>query len=145
MSGIRISKIVWFSIAFFAAATLKAGEGLNLHEGNWETLVTIQKDEKSLPLPAIKSAKCITREDPLPNAVQPNDRCQITGKEVKGNDVAWQVRCADMKGVMEGAGKVTYAGDTFGGNMQVSIRDSGDKRKMDMIYVLKGRRTGACP
>lgn len=133
-----------FFVLIFLSVAAHASADLDLQEGNWETVVTIQADGKTLPLPAIRSNKCITRQDPLPNATQDTDRCRIFEEGVRGNEVSWKVRCEDQKGVMEGRGTVNYAGRTFQGSMSVSVREAENKRSMDMTYVLNGRHTGKC-
>src|SRR3569833_2464969 len=83
---------------------------LDMKEGYWETVVTISVGGGVFPVPAIKSSKCLTRADPIPNS-QGNMRCQMLDQRVMGNDVLWRVQCRDDKATMEGSGKVTYAGE----------------------------------
>ena len=135
----------WALMAIFIGpgAVMAAG-GLNLEEGYWETRVTIGI-EGGLPLPAIKSSKCITRQDPLPNSVESSRMdCRVFDKNIVGNDVLWRIECSDEKGKMEGQGKITYTGDKFRGKMEVLVTQIEDDRHAKLEYVMKGERVRAC-
>ena len=121
-----------------------AADPLNLEEGYWDTTVIIRVKGGILPVPAIRSSKCITRQDPLPNSTQPSQRCQVSHRTIVGNDVSWRIECADDKGKMVGDGKITYAGGTFEGGMDVSITEIGGDRHLQMHYDMRGERVRAC-
>lgn len=122
-----------------------AAEELNLVEGYWDTLITIRVQGGIMPVPVIKSSKCITRKDPLPNSTQSSMRCRISGEAIVGNDVSWRIECADDKGKMEGQGKITYAGESFNGGMDVLVTEiGGGDRHLKMQYVMRGNRVRAC-
>ena len=135
----------WALLAIFIYPVgVMAAEGLNLEEGYWETRVTIVI-EGGLPLPAIKSSKCITHQDPLPNSVESSKMdCRVFDKNIVGNDVSWRLECRDEKGKMEGRGKITYAGDKFTGKMEVLVTQIEDDRHAKLEYVMKGERVRAC-
>lgn len=136
----------WAALAIFVCPGVAAAAGdLNLVEGYWETFVTIRIQGGILPVPAIKSAKCITRQDPLPNSVESsNMHCRVFDKAIAGNDVSWRIECADDQGKMEGQGKITYAGESFGGGMEVLVTEIGGDRHAKLEYVMKGSRVRAC-
>lgn len=116
---------------------------LDMKEGYWETVVTISVRGGVFPVPAIKSSKCLTRADPIPNS-QGNMRCQMLDQRVVGNDVLWRVQCRDDKATMEGSGKVTYAGERFLGEMNMQVSERVSNRRVDMKYILRGERLRAC-
>ena len=131
------------AIFIYPGVVVAAGD-LNLEEGYWETRVTIVI-EGGLPLPAIKSSKCITHQDPLPNSVESSKMdCRVFDKNIVGNDVSWRLECRDEKGKMEGRGKITYAGDKFTGKMEVLVTQIEDDRHAKLEYVMKGERVRAC-
>jgi len=122
-----------------------AADNLDLVEGYWETDVTIGIQGGFLPVPAIKSSKCITRADPLPNSVESSKmKCRVFDKSIVGNDVSWRIECSDEKGKMAGEGKITYAGDKFKGKMEVLVTQIEDDRRAKLEYVMKGERVRAC-
>jgi hypothetical protein len=131
-------------VFFFFPGGVTAAEKLNLVDGYWDTYVTIRVQGGILPVPAIKSSKCITHLDPLPNSVQSSMRCQISDQKIVGNDVSWRLQCADDKGKIEGQGKITYAGEAFSGGMDVSVVEIGGGRHMKMQYAMRGNRVSAC-
>lgn len=135
----------WAVLAIlFYSGLVTAADSLNLTEGYWDTYVAIGIQGGIMPLPAIKSSKCITRQDPLPNSIQSGMHCRIFDKSIAGNDVSWRIECADDKGKMEGRGKITYAGDSFEGGMDVQIAEIGGDRRAEMRYSMRGKRVGAC-
>ena len=136
----------WAVLAFFMIpGAVMAADDLNLQEGYWETSVNIGIQGGILPVTAIKSAKCITRQDPLPNSVESSSmHCRVFDKAITGNDVSWRVECGDAKGRMEGQGKITYAGDKFNGKMDILVTQTEGDRHARLEYVMKGERTRAC-
>ena len=136
----------WVTLALivYPHVVMAAGD-LDLKEGYWETSVTIRIQGGLLPVPAIKSAKCITRQDPLPNSVESSKmHCRVFDKSISGNDVSWRLECGDEKGKMEGQGKITYAGEMFNGKMEVLVTQVEDDRQAKLEYVMKGERVRAC-
>ena len=135
----------WATLALIVyPGTASAAEELDLQEGYWETTVTIGIQGGLLPVPAIKSAKCITREDPLPNSVESSKmHCRVFDKSIAASDVSWRIECGDEKGKMEGQGKITYAGDRFNGKMEVHVTQFEDDRHATLEYM-KGERVHAC-
>ena len=134
----------WAVLAIVFFPGMAAAAELNLVEGYWETFVTIHMSGGFLPMPSIKSGKCISRQDPLPNTAQSGSRCRIADKTVAGNDVSWRIECEDDKGKMEGQGKITYAGETFSGGMEMLVTEIGGDRRAKMQYVMRGNRMRAC-
>jgi hypothetical protein len=138
--------VYWaISVCILSPGLTSAEEALNLVEGYWDTYVTIRVHGGILPVPAIKSSKCITRQDPLPNSSNTSSMsCRIFDKSIVGNDVSWRIECADDKGKMEGKGKITYAGRTFDGGMDMAVQEIGGDRHLNMQYAMHGERVRAC-
>jgi Protein of unknown function (DUF3617) len=135
----------WVMVAVCIYSGVAAAGGLNLEEGYWETHVSIGIQGGILAVPAIKSGKCITRQDPLPNSVESSRmHCRVFDKSIVGNDVSWRLECGDEKGKMEGQGKITYAGDSFSGKMEVLVTEIGGDRHAKLEYVMKGERAREC-
>lgn len=143
----KINRVIrWVALGLLAYSHVSVAEGeLNLEDGYWETVVTIRVQGGLLPVPAIKSAKCITHQDPLPNSVESSRmHCRVFDKAIAGNDVTWRLECGDEKGKMEGQGKITYAGDRFKGKMDVSVTQIEDHRHARLEYDMKGERVRDC-
>ena len=136
----------WAVLAIFIypGAVATAGD-LNLTEGYWETSVTIRIEGGFMPVPAIKSSKCITHEDPLPNSVKSSSmNCRVFDQAIEGNDVSWRLECGDAKGTMQGQGKITYAGESYSGEMEVLVTEIGGNRHAKLEYLMKGSRVRDC-
>lgn len=144
MAGGRKAAFVLAALAWLPAQT-PAAAALDLQDGYWETMVTIRVQGGILPVPAIKSSKCITHDDPIPNSTNsPHLNCRIFDKQIRGNDVSWRLECADEKGRMEGQGKITYAGKTFDGGMEMEVSQLKGDRHIKLIYAMHGERVRAC-
>lgn len=138
-AGWMLAAAVWLP------TMVSAADGLNLDDGYWDTTVTIRVQGGILPVPAIKSSKCITHDDPIPNSTNsPHLNCRIFDKQIRGNDVSWRLECADEKGRMEGQGKITYAGKTFDGGMEMEVSQLKGDRHIKLIYAMHGERVRAC-
>ena len=146
MSKSLFISIYWALLAFITVPrAVAAADGLNLEEGYWETMVTIAIQGGILPVPAIKSGKCITHRDPLPNAVESSAmHCRVFDKAVDGDDVAWRLECRDEKGKMEGRAKITYLGDKFHGKMDALVTQSEGDHRARLEYVMNGERVRDC-
>ena len=133
-------------LAMLFLPVLAAADGkLNLVDGYWETSVTIRVQGGILPVPAIKSSKCITHQDPIPNSTNSSRMsCRIFNEKIAGNDVSWQIECADAKGKMDGKGKITYAGKTFDGGMNMLVTEIGGDRHVNLNYAMHGERVRDC-
>jgi len=143
----RLKAAGWFLAAVaWLPALASAAQGLNLDDGYWDTYVTIHVQGGILPVPAIKSSKCITRDDPIPNSTDSARlNCRILDKQITGNDVRWRLECSDEKGRMEGQGKITYSGKTFDGAMNMEVTHLKDNRRVKLDYFMHGERVRACP
>lgn len=119
---------------------------LNLEPGEWETRANVYLPGASFPLPVVKSTRCLTAEDPIPNAVQVSERqrCRVTDRRIEGDEVRWRVLCEDADGVVDGRGRVVYGGGLFEGEMRVTVVDKRRDRRAELLYQLKGARKGPC-
>lgn len=116
----------------------------NVQVGFWESLIRIEVDKGIFPIPAFKTGKCVTRDNLVPNSVQSPERCSVYDQRVAGNDVTWRVRCQGEKGGMEGTGRITYAGKTYKGGMDVIFSEKAQGRQFKMRYAMEGGWTRAC-
>src|SRR3569623_1990438 len=133
-------RIILAGLALAATAAPAAAE-LNMTDGLWETVVTISIRGGAFPVPAIKSSRCLTRADPIPNA-QANMRCRVSDQRVEGNDVSWRVQSSDDKALIEGSGKVSYAGVKFNGVLKmIDTHEGAEPPALDAL--VQGERDAA--
>lgn len=121
-----------------------AASAPKVQEGFWESLIRIDSERGVFPIPAFKTGKCVTLDNLIPNSVQSPERCRVYDQRVAGDDVTWRVRCQDDKGGMEGFGRITYAGKTYKGAMDVVFKEKAKGREFKMRYVMEGGWTRAC-
>jgi hypothetical protein len=76
----------------------------------------------------------------VPQNTQPGQECAITETKTIGNTISWTMECKGSQGEMKGVGKITYAGDTFEGEMSMSV----PMANMNIINKMNGRRIGNC-
>ena len=116
----------------------------SLKEGQWDTTIKIDMPGLPIAMPPFTTSSCITKKDLVPKTQQPGQDCKVKSQKIVGDTVEWAVQCKDEGGmVMDGSGKVTYKGESFGGNMTMSMSGGGHPG-MQMSYVMTGKRTGDC-
>jgi hypothetical protein len=135
---------LWQYLVLIGLPSVVAAAPINLKEGWWETNVVVEVEGGSFPMPAIRSSKCLTQQDPIPNSVQSNMQCQVTDHNITGDVVNWRIECGDERATMEGVGKITFTGDSYDGNMDVIIKENGGDRSVKMKYIMHGDRQGNC-
>ncbi len=117
----------------------KKVSGLNMKEGKWEITFTMQATGKMpFQMPPQTFTQCITKENAVPQKVEPNQDCKITKQEVKGDTVSWTVECKTPEGPVITDGTVTYKGTTFDGMIKVKQKD------MEITQTMNGKWIGEC-
>jgi len=116
----------------------------NLQEGKWESTVRIEMSGAAFPIPLATSKKCMTANDMIPNTVKEGQKCEIPEKKIVGDEVTWRVHCEQGKGVTDGVARIKYFGDRYEGRMDVTISEPSEQRRMNMVYLMTGKRIGAC-
>lgn len=114
-------------------------EGINMKEGKWEITITMQATGKMpFQMPPQKFTQCITKENYVPQKVEPNQDCKIIKKEVKGDTVSWTIECKTPDGPFTSDGSITYRGTTFDGIIKIKQKD------MEMTQIMNGKWIGEC-
>ncbi len=132
-----IVSVVFWSCFITAVA---GAAGLNMKEGLWQITTTV--DMSGMSLPPTSFEQCITKQDLVPQNNQPGQKCSVESVSQEGDRVKWTLRCTTPGGNMEGSGDITYRGNTFSGDMLMTI--SG-QQVMQMKSHMEGRRIGDCP
>mgnify|MGYP003444649824 FL=1 len=141
-------KARFFIFVLFSALIMSAvpAYAVDMQEGKWETTVEM-KMEGPFPMPpmSFNDTKCLTKKDMVPRTAQKDQKCETIEQKVSGNKVTWKIRCSDKDGVTEGKGEIVYKGNSYTGNMQMSMtpRDRGNQ-PININYKLTGRRIGGC-
>ena len=93
-----------------------------------------------MDMPSYKSTQCMTNDNIVPQNTQPGQECAVTKTKKTGNTITWNMECSGTQGDMKGVGTITYKGDTFDGEMVISV----PMANMKMTSKMTGRRIGNC-
>jgi hypothetical protein len=122
----------------YAEKPAPAMKGVNMKEGKWEITSTVEM--KGMPAGMMQPqthTTCLKQNDYVPKNEQQKD-CTMKDMKVIGNTVSWEVVCKDSSG----KGRITYAGSTYDGAMEMTMKDGG--RDMNMKMTMKGKHIGPC-
>jgi hypothetical protein len=115
-----------------------AGKGVNMKEGKWEITSTVSME--GMPAGMMKPqtfTTCLKQTDYVPKNADQKD-CTMKDVNVSGNTVSWEAICKDTSG----KGTITYAGDTYDGAMEMTMKEGG--KDMNMKMTMKGKHIGPC-
>ena len=115
----------------------------DVQPGLWETTVTTEMPGMPMAIPPMTTRSCIQDTDLVPDTRQPGQECELIEHSVEGNRVSWQIRCSSEGTIIIGNGELTYAGDTYTGEVRMNMQQGG--QSMQMTQSLQGRRIGECP
>jgi hypothetical protein len=125
-------------------STASSTPSVNMQEGQWE--MTTQTNMPGLPAGANKPftiTTCISKKDLVPQEpkqqTQMKSECKMQDKNISGNTVSWTTVCPNTVS----KGSYTYAGSTFEGSSQTTIKKDG--KEMVMTASVKGKYLGPCP
>ncbi len=127
-----------FSTAGFAAAN---SSNIDMNDGRWEITIKMEMENIPFAMPPMTYTTCLTNKDLIPVQDEASDaaNCKMTRHEVKGNTVNWSITCNDDGVKTTSKGKITYAGDSFKGEMTVQTPDAPP-----MVQKMSGHRVGSC-
>jgi hypothetical protein len=117
-----------------------AGSKPNIKAGKWEVTTRMEIPGMQMNMPPMTHTQCITENNYVPQTSQPGEECEITQTRVSGDTVTWAMHCLGEGGEMTGTGTVTYRGDSFKGEISMSMAPSG----MGMTIYTNGHRIGDC-
>lgn len=115
-----------------------AWAGPNMNPGKWE--ITTKTEMPGMPEQAITHTQCITDEDLVPVNKDSNNSCTVKNTRIRGNTVSWKITCGGQGGQVDGAGEITYNGDTMEGKMVMTMK----AMNMTIKNTLSGNRIGPC-
>lgn len=115
-----------------------AAPAVNMQEGKWE--ITSSLEMQGMPAGMMKPqtfTSCLSQKDYVPKGSDQKD-CEMKGVRIDGSTVSWEVACKDSGG----KGRITYAGNTFDGVMEMTMKEGG--KDMNARMTMKGRHLGPC-
>lgn len=137
LSALSVPSVL--SVLAASSAALAAGAKVDARPGNWEVTIKVEVPGLNLSRKPVKTEFCLTEKDLVPPVQRADQGCKPAPPRISGNTVAWTLKCEDPNGtVTEGRGKVTYAGETFTGALDVTVEH------VPVKYLLSGKRVGDC-
>lgn len=115
----------------------------DVRPGLWESTISIQVPGMPMTPPPSTQRYCITKADLVPQDPASNSDCQRLDHKIEGNTVTWSAECKHAGGNTIGSGKITYAGDTYQGGMEMLISNESGK-DLKMTQTMHGHRIGDC-
>lgn len=115
-----------------------ASQAVNMQDGKWEITSTLEM--QGVPAGMMKPqtfTSCLSQKDYVPKGTDQKD-CEMKSSRVDGNTVSWEVVCKDSSG----KGRITYAGSTFDGVMEMTMKEGG--KDMNAKMTMKGKHIGPC-
>ncbi|HWR89117.1 MAG TPA: DUF3617 family protein [Dissulfurispiraceae bacterium] len=122
-----------------APASKPAARAVNMQDGQWE--ITSSVDMPNLPAGASKPhtfTTCMNQKDNVPKSAEKSD-CTMQESKIEGDTVTWTMVCKDSTS----KGKITYAGTSFDGQIQTTMKERGEAMTVNM--TMKGKHLGPCP
>lgn len=128
--------------SFFLTAQAQAAP--NMKDGMWEITTKMEMPGMPMAIPPNKHTQCLTAKEAVPQQPEKNNQeCKMTSIKVDGDSVSWAVQCRSKDSALDGAGKVTYKGDSMDGVMTMNVKES-KQGAMQMTYRMSGKHIGPC-
>ncbi len=113
-------------------------DDLNMNPGLWEWTANIHMPSAPVQIPPTVNRKCLTRDDLVPAAKQPGQKCDIKDLKTSSNRVTWGMTCTTPQGPVASIGEMNYQGDTAHGKVEVNTQG------MLITSNMSGKRIGPC-
>ena len=140
MSGIiKKSSFALLAVLFLSSIVL-AGSTPNFKEGKWEITTKVEMEGMPMSMPPVKHTQCLNKDNYVPQNAKPGQECEISDTKIAGDTVSWSMKCKGRGGEVNGTGKITYNGDTFSGEMVITM----PAQNMKMTNKITGKRIGDC-
>ena len=128
--------------AILIAASLSFAAPVNMKEGKWEIVTSINMEGVPFPMPPMKTTHCYTKKDlasnasTLPSGSSKKNDCEIQDQKVSGNTVTWTTVCKDGS---RGSGEASYKGSSYTATMKMTAKDGGAS-----TTTIRAKRIGDC-
>ena len=93
--------------------------------------------------PPYRRDQCLTAAAPVPDVSNPGQHCTTLLHGRFGNTLTWQIDCSSEWEIVQGAGRVTFNGESAGGNVQFQILSPFNAPQY-MVFHIEGKPGGSC-
>jgi hypothetical protein len=110
-----------------------------MQEGSWEitTMIEMQGMPSGMMKPQTHTT-CLSQKEYVPKAKEQQPDCTVQESKMDGNTAMWTVVCKEATS----KGKITYAGTSFDGVTETSMKQGG--KDMNVKTSMKGKYLGPC-
>lgn len=118
--------------------TTSSSPAINMKDGLWEITTTVEMP--GMPAGMIKPhtfTTCLNQKESVPKGKNETD-CTMKDVKTEGNTVSWTAVCKEATS----RGKITYAGDTYDGVTESTMKQDG--KDMTIKTTMKGKYVGPC-
>lgn len=115
----------------------------NMKPGLWETHVRTEMAGMPMQMPPVTMRQCIRKQDLVPQTNSSGQECKVVDQNISNDTVTWRIDCKAQGMESSGRGKIVYRGDTFQGQIDMTMEQQG-MGPMTMSQKLEGKRVGDC-
>jgi hypothetical protein len=135
-----------------AANAAGAGDLPDIEPGQWEVVTHMEMAGMPMTMPPMTVQHCLSaediakREDELahPASRDPNEKCALKHRDIKGNSMTMTMACKGSKGDSEVKGSIVFDTPTaYHGEFEVTAAMEGG-RTVHMTQHFEAKRTGNC-
>ena len=116
----------------------------DIKEGLWEVSSKVSMAGMPMQMPAVTMEQCFTKQSMSPENILQQNNCQMINKDIKNNQVRWEMSCEQEGMKMQGVGKIQYQKTSFSGTFNMTMSGS-PQGAMAMQTEMTGRYIGKCP
>lgn len=117
---------------------------MDREDGLWEFAIHYEFIGIPQHFPAYDKRQCISRAAPVPAISRPGQECSDTvqGRFV-GGTITWALDCSTEWEMVQGMGRIHYAGDTADGDVHLQVVNPFNPPQ-PMVFHIQGKRIGDC-
>ncbi len=112
-------------------------------DGLWEFSIRYELIGMPQKLPEYVSKQCITESAPVPSISREGQECAERMQGRFGHTFTWQVDCSTEWEMVQGMGRIHYAGKEASGDVHLQVVNPYNPPQ-PMVFHLNGKRLGAC-
>ena len=112
-------------------------------DGLWEFNIRYELIGVPQKMPEYLSKQCITESAPIPAISREGQECTERVQGRFGRTFTWQVDCSTEWEMVQGMGRIHYAGKEASGDVHLQVVNPYNPPQ-PMVFHLNGKRLGAC-
>jgi len=115
---------------------------MDFNPGEYEIITKVEMTGMPLNVPPQTTTECMTEQDLIIKDATFSENCEIKDVKEVGNTISWKMKCTQDGQTMDSSGQITYAGNSFKGNIIMNM--GTEDGKMTATTIIEGKRIGKC-